>query len=223
MATVSATLAGLVFLVLGESHMIYELQNDIHKDLTESGATSVYSYGACGASAIDWVNPRKVDCGSEKKGNEASVVHTKGYETTPISKLIAADKPDVVLLIIGDTMGSYDNEVFPRSWAWQGISALTKEVSKTKTACVWVGPAYGRAGGKYNKRDDRVERISRFLATNVSPCAYVDSLQFAKPGEWRTFDGQHFAAEGYAAWSQAIVNEVGALPMIKKLVAEKKN
>jgi ketopantoate reductase len=221
MATVTSTLAGLVFLVLGESHMIYELQKDIHEDLTQAGAAKVYSYGACGASAIDWVKPRKVDCGSEKRDTQAGVVHTKGYQTTPIKQLIENDKPDVVVLIIGDTMGSYDNEVFPRSWAWQGITALTKEVAQTKTACVWVGPAYGKAGGKYNKRDDRVERVSRFLATNVSPCVYVDSLKFAAPGQWRTFDGQHFAAPGYAAWSAAIVKEISALPMIQDLRKKK--
>lgn len=221
MATAAATLAGLVFLVIGESHMLYELHGDIHKDLKAQGAAQVFSYGGCGASAADWVTARQVDCGSEKKGDQALSTFTKGFKTTPISQLIAADKPDVVLLIIGDTMGSYDNEVYPRAWAWQGITALTKEIAKTKTACVWVGPPYGKAGGKYNKRDDRVERVSRFLATNVSPCAYIDSLKFAAPGAWRTFDGQHFVAEGYAAWSTAIVSELGNIPMIQDLRKKK--
>lgn len=221
MATAAAALAGLSFLVIGESHMMYELQDAIHADLRAQGAAYVHSVGACGASAIDWVQPRKVDCGAEKKGQEPGKVNPKVGQTQAIKQLIASDKPDVVLLIIGDTMGSYENEVFPKAWAWQGITSLTKEISGTRTPCVWVGPAYGKAGGKYDKRNDKVERADRFLAANVSPCVYINSLQFAKPGQWRTFDGQHFAAEGYAAWSKSIVTELTQIPMVRQLQNEK--
>ncbi|WP_397474280.1 SGNH/GDSL hydrolase family protein [Pusillimonas sp.] len=221
MASAAAALAGLSFLVIGESHMLYELPESLHADLSAQGAAYVHSVGACGASAIDWVKPRQVDCGQEKKGKEPASINKSGMQTQAIKQLIAADKPDVVVLIIGDTMGSYDNETFPKAWAWQGVSSLTKEIAGAGAACVWVGPAYGRAGGKYNKRDDRVERISRFLSTNVNPCVYIDSLKFANPGQWRTFDGQHFAADGYAAWSKAIVSEVSQLPMIEELKKKK--
>src|SRR5690554_3236605 len=109
MATAAAALAGLSFLVIGESHMMYELQDAIHADLRAQGAAYVHSVGACGASAIDWVQPRKVDCGAEKKGQEPGKVNPKVGQTQAIKQLIASDKPDVVLLIIGDTMGSYEN------------------------------------------------------------------------------------------------------------------
>jgi len=155
MAAAAAALAGLSFLVIGESHMLYELRDSIHADLSAQGAAYVHSIGACGASAIDWVKPRQVDCGQEKKGQESANINTTGMQTQSIKQLISSDKPDVVVLIIGDTMGSYDNDTFPKAWAWQGVSTLTKEIASTGTACVWVGPAYGRAGGKYNKRDDR--------------------------------------------------------------------
>lgn len=222
MAATAATLAGLSFLVLGESHMIYELRDTLHADLDAQGAAYVHTVGACGASAIDWIKPKTVDCGAEKKGKEAAKVSGPGMQTRPISQLIEADKPDVVLVVIGDTMGSYDNPVFPKAWAWQGVTALTKAIASTKTTCVWVGPAYGKAGGKYNKQDDRVERAAKFLAGNVAPCIYIDSLAFAKPGAWRTFDGQHFTPDGYAAWSQAIVKQLGQLPQIQALSAKKR-
>ena len=63
-----------------------------------------------------------------------------------------------------DIMGSYDNPAFPKAWAWQGGSSLVKAIAATKTTCVWVGPAYGKAGGQYNKQDDRVERAARFAS-----------------------------------------------------------
>lgn len=213
----AATLAGLSFLVLGESHMIYELRDNLYNDLAARGATQTHIVGACGASAIDWIKPKVVDCGAVKKGKAAATVTGPGTQTQAIGQLIAADKPDVVVVIIGDTMGSYDNPAFPKAWAWQGVSSLVKAISATKTPCVWVGPAYGKAGGKYNKQDDRVERAARFLSSAVSPCTYVDSLKFAKPGQWRTFDGQHFTPDGYAAWSKAIVGELGGMPQIQKL------
>lgn len=219
--SLTAALAGLSFLVIGESHMLYEFPQALHADLESQGAAYVHTVGACGASAVDWVKPRQVDCGQEKKGDAPNQVLKSGTQTRPIKQLIEATKPDVVVVIIGDTMGSYDNETFPRAWAWQGVSSLTKEISSTGTACVWVGPAYGRAGGKYNKRDDRVERINRFLSANVSPCVYIDSLEFAKPGQWRTFDGQHFAGDGYANWSKAIVNKMTLLPLTQELKNQK--
>lgn len=222
MATAAAALAGLTFLVIGESHMMYELNDAVHTDLQAQGAAYVHSVGGCGASAIDWVKPRKIDCGAEKKSGEPAKLNQTGTQTQPIKQLIASDKPDVVLLIIGDTMGSYANETFPKAWAWQGVTGLTKEIASTGTPCVWVGPPYGRAGGKYDKRDDKVERADRFLAANVSPCVYISSLKFAKPGQWRTFDGQHFAADGYTAWSKAIVGDLTQIPMIQQLRKQKR-
>lgn len=138
----------------------------------------------------------------------------------------AATLAGLSLLVLGeshmiyeprDIMGSYDDPAFPKAWAWQGVSSLVKAISATKTPCVWVGPAYGKAGGKYNKQDDRIERAARFLSSAVSPCTYVDSLKFAKPGQWRTFDGQHFTPDGYAAWSKVIVGDLRGLPQIQKL------
>lgn len=224
MAATAATLAGLSFLVLDGSHMIYELRDTLHGDLYKQGAAYVHTIGVCGASAMDWVNPpaKAFDCGAEKIGKEAATVSGPGMQTRSIEKMIEADKPDVVVLIIADTMGAYDNPVFPKAWAWQSITALTKAIASTKTTCVWVGPAYGKEGGQYNKRDDRVERAAKFLSGSVAPCTYIDSLAFAKPGEWRTFDGQHFTPDGYAAWSKAIIGRLEKLPAIQALRANKK-
>ena len=45
---------------------------------------------------------------------------------------------------------------------------------------------------------------SKFLAANVAPCSYIDSLAFSKPGQWATIDGQHMTATGYRTWSNEI-------------------
>ena len=211
----ASTLAGLALLVIGESHLSQAnyLINPLHESLSAAGA-KVHAIGACGASAGDWLKTTTVPCGGERSSG-AAVIKGRDATTTPIKQLIAADKPDLVVIIIGDTMASYDKEAFPRAWAWQGVTSLAKEVGATKTPCVWVGPPWGQPGGKYQKNDPRVELMSGFLASNVAPCSYVDSLKFSKPGQWETLDGQHFTLAGYKAWSQAITKALGESPAVQ--------
>ena len=64
----------------------------------------------------------------------------------------------------------------------------------------------------YKKNDARTKLISAFLATNVAPCTYIDSLEFSKPGQWVTTDGQHFTVAGYKSWANAIGDALGKLP-----------
>ncbi|GAA0509204.1 SGNH/GDSL hydrolase family protein [Pigmentiphaga sp. GD03639] len=210
-------LAGLSLLILGESHLTItgSLIDALHDDLTRQGA-KVHSIGACGASAQDWLVQKKVDCGADRVGKGRPVIRGADASTTPISTLIAADKPDVVVIIIGDTMASYDKSAFPKTWAWQSVTSLTKAIADTHTRCVWVGPPWGTPGGKYKKNDARVQLMSRFLATNVAPCDYVDSLKFSKPGEWKTVDGQHFTVAGYKAWGSAITQALANSPALKE-------
>jgi len=209
----ASVLAGLTLLVLGESHMSLEnyLTEPLNAKLTQQGAV-VHSIGACGASAGDWLISKKVDCGAEQQGT--SKIQIKGREatTTPIATLIGKYKPDLVVLVIGDTMASYDKPAFPKTWAWQNVTGLTKAIAATGTKCAWVGPAWGKAGGMYQKNDARTQLMSQFLASNVAPCTYIDSLAFSKPGQWVTTDGQHFTVAGYKSWANAIGDALGKLP-----------
>ena len=94
---------------------------------------------------------------------------------------------------------------------------LLETIASTKTTCVWVGPPWGEESGQYSKANQRVETISNFLARNVSPCVYVDSLKFSRPGEWKTNDGQHFNKDGYKSWSASIVKALTEIPASGKL------
>lgn len=209
----SSPLAGLTLLVLGESHMSLQnhLTEPLNAALTQKGAI-VHSIGACGASAGDWLIIKKVDCGAELKGTGKLLIKGREATTTPIKDLIAKNKPDVVVLVIGDTMASYDKPAFPKAWAWQSVTNLTKAISATGTKCVWVGPAWGKEGGMYKKNAQRTQLMSQFLAANVAPCTYVDSLKMSEPGQWVTTDGQHFTVAGYKAWGNAIADAMAKLP-----------
>lgn len=213
-----STLAGLAILVVGDSHLTNAgyLIDTLHDSLTQGGA-AVHTVGVCGSMPADWVTTKKGDCGGAQRVGKGAISYTGANAATqPVGQLIQADKPKLVVVVIGDTLASYKQPSFPRAWAWQQVTALTKEIAAAGTACVWVGPAWGSEGGKYGKTFDRVRTTSDFLASNVAPCVYVDSLKLSKPGQWRTIDGQHFTSTGYKEWGQAIANAIAASPAVKK-------
>jgi hypothetical protein len=216
---VASALMGLSLLVIGESHMTLNnyLRVPLQQALLAQGVAHVHALGACGASPARWLKATQVDCGADQVDNHPAVVLGREAHTTPITDLIKADKPNLVVVIIGDTMGSYDKPVFPKVWAWQEVTALTKAIADTHTACVWVGPGWGSEGGSYGKNFARVRELSAFLASNVAPCSYIDSLTFAKPGQWPTLDGEHYTQAGYAAWSKAIVGSLEMSPTVLNL------
>ena len=207
----ASLLAGLSILVIGDSNMALpgSLITGLHDDLTRRGA-QVHSIGICGANAGDWLKATPGGaCGAaERRGNEPVKKLPVNSKTTPIKELIAKDKPDLVLIVIGDTMAGYDKPSFPKAWIWQQTTSLTKAIGATGTQCAWVGPNWGTEGGKYGKTYAKVKQMSAFLAANVAPCSYVDSLKFSKPGQWATTDGQHLNVQGYQKWGAAISAEL---------------
>lgn len=203
-------LTGHTLLVLGESHMSINnyLVSNLPDELVQQGA-KVFSYGACGASAGDWLKTKSVPCAATRvdtgtiKERPADIASTQ-----PIGGLIAKHHPDLIVLIMGDTMASYDNKEIPKSWVWQSVSSLTQEIKSQGIRCVWVGPAWGQDGGKYKKTNARVKEFSDYLSTLVAPCTYIDSLKFSKIGDWKTFDGQHFDKWGYENWAKSITSAI---------------
>ena len=207
---VNTLLAGLTVLIIGDSHLTTPgyLITSLHDDLARQGAI-VHSVGVCGANAGDWLKATPGTCGgAERKGDGPVDIKGPSAATTPIKTLIAQDKPDLVVVVMGDTMAGYTKPDFPKTWVWQQVTGLTKEIASTNTQCLWVGPAWGSEGGKFGKTFARVQQMSTFLSSNVAPCAYVDSLKFAKPGQWATVDGQHFTATGYKSWGDAIAQAI---------------
>jgi len=200
-------LAGLTILMIGDSHLATPnyLIGALHEDLLRQGAKSVHTIGVCGSTPGEWLAATPGTCGgAERTGSGKAVVKGNAAATVPVAQLIANEKPDLVILVFGDTMAAYTKPDFPKTWAWQQTTSLVKAIASTNTRCAWVGPAWGSEGGKYGKTYARVQLVSKFLAANSAPCQYIDSLQFAKPGQWATVDGQHFTPTGYKQWSDAI-------------------
>lgn len=212
----AAAIAGLSILIIGDSHLSQPdyLMSSLHDGLQHQGA-KVHSIGVCGVQPYDWTVTKAASCGSaERIGNRPAVVSPGARaRTTAVAQLIKAEHPDLVLIVLGDTMAAYRQPDFPMNWVWQQVGALTGAIAATSTRCAWVGPAWGQEGGSYGKTYARAEVMSRFLATNVAPCTFIDSLEMSSRGQWSTIDGQHFTASGYRAWGGAIAKAVARLPL----------
>ena len=218
----SLLLAGLTVLVIGDSHLATPgyLVDTLHDELRSQGA-KVYSYGACGTPAGDWMQTIQPPCGSAFHLDDGKTRIRAGEAgtTKPLPELVAKYHPDLIVVVNGDTMAAYQNPVLPKNWIWNQVSSLTKGIKASGASCVWVGPAWGSEGGKYGKTFARTKEMSDYLVDIVSPCIYIDSTRMSQPGEWGTLpgDGQHYTNAGYQAWGSAIAKQIVSPEVLGKI------
>lgn len=202
-------LVGLSFLVIGDSHFATKnfLISSLNDGLANQGA-KVETFGECGVPAGAWIVPRPVACGIAQRSGTGPIKENRARNVKgwAIDTLIDQYKPNVVVVAIGDPMAGYNQREMQRNWIRENIDEMVDRIKAHNLPCVWIGPGWGSEGGIYSKTFARVKEFSDFMAKSVAPCAYIDSLTFAKPGEWRTFDGQHYTVEGYQKWGAALTD-----------------
>ena len=203
----SPILAGLTILMLGDSHFATQgyLVNTLQDELIKQGA-KVTTFAACGAPTSIWTEAGVAPCGTAERiqSGPLKTDHTKTARVQQIDALIAEVHPNLIIVGGGDTMAGYSQKEFPATYVGEQVSRLTRRIQAANIACVWIGPGWGTEGGPYFKTFARVHEMSDFLATHVQPCHYIDSTKFSAPGEWATFDGQHYTMVGYQKWGAAI-------------------
>lgn len=204
-------LAGLVMLVIGDSHIAATgfFNDALHDGLMAQGA-QVHSFGVCGAPALDWVTPRPLICGRGERHNGAPALMVSGPELQgwSLAALIAEYRPNLVVIELGDTIAGYGvAPTLPREIIAGQVHALLEPVAAHRLPCIWIGPPWGE-GGPYKKTLARVKELSDFLSQIVAPCRYVDSLRFSRPGEWQTLDGIHLTLPANQVWDDDLVRSV---------------
>ena len=208
-------LSGLTVLVIGASHLAKPtyLIKTLHDELTERGA-QVHSLGVCGVLPSEWLKKTTSACGGAERIQAEPIMlsMTGAAQTRPLAALLETQKPDVVVIVMGDNLANYIAPSFSHSSVTKELLGLTTLLASKSIRCVWVGPAWGEDHKITGKTFKRTQEISTFLASQVKPCDYVNSLEMSKPGEWQTTDGQHFFKEGYQAWGAAIAVKIEQLP-----------
>lgn len=211
--------AGLVLLIIGDSHLTDKneyLIGTFHDALTKQGAI-VHTYGVCGSQPASWVFPSVGDCGRAERHGKAPAVFDRrsAVDNWQLRSLVEQHRPDVVVVVLGDTLGGFGQPDLPRAWIWEQVSALTTELRTANLPCAWIGPPWGEEGGRFLKAYSRVQEVSDFLSQTVAPCGYINSLALGKPGAWKTYDGQHFQPDGYRAWTAGLMAAMnGLLPYL---------
>lgn len=207
-------LSGLSILIIGSSHLATPgyLITSLHDSLQKQGA-QVHSLGVCGITPAAWLQETHGECGSAERigTGPMRLSLNRAAKTTPLAQLLQDEHPQLVLVVMGDTLAGYGEAYFPKQWASTEVRRLTGVLAQMNVRCMWVGPAWGNDGGVLDKTNTRVKQVSDFLAVNVQPCTYINSLGMSKPGEWHTLDGQHFNPAGYKAWGEAIARAVRQL------------
>ncbi len=203
----SPILAGVTILMLGDSHFATRgyLADTLQDALILQGAT-VVTEAACGAPASIWASAGVPPCGAaERVGAGPLKRDISGHAHVPsLEQLLARYRPNLIIVGGGDTMAGYAQPEFPADWTGEQVTALTRRIEAANIPCVWIGPGWGTEGGPYFKTYARVRQVNGFLKAHVSPCRYIDSTEFSQPGEWPTFDGQHYTLVGYQKWGKAI-------------------
>jgi hypothetical protein len=213
----SALLAGLTLLIIGDSHVTFKdsLLSILPEAYTQAGA-KVVTYGVCSSTAADWVVPNSNNgCGAYQRIGTAPVGAAIMTPTAPppITSLIAQWHPDVVLVVLGDTMAAYGQKEISTNWADEQVKTLTMTLGHT--ACIWIGPTWGEYSPRYGKTDKRAQEMATFLKSEVAPCTYIDGTQLMRPGSPKTIDGVHLTADSYKVWAAGIVQQT--MPVLEKL------
>ena len=210
----SPILAGLTILMLGDSHFATQgyLVSTLQDALMSHGA-KVTTEAACGAATGVWVAGGLAPCGSAERTQSGPVKTNKAADAhvPSLDQLVQQVHPNLIIIGGGDTMAGYAQKSLPVQYIDENVSSLTRRIQAIGIPCVWIGPGWGTEGGPYFKTYARVKEMSDFLSAHVAPCRYIDSLKFAQPGEWNTFDGQHYSLPGYQKWGAAIDGQIVAL------------
>lgn len=213
-----SALAGLSLLVLGDSHWATTgyLATTLQDQLIQRGAT-VNSFAACGAPPSIWLSVRVASCGTAQRLQRGAMQNKTGPEarTLPIDELVRQYHPNLIAVSMGDTIAGYVQRATPADNIREEAMALTERLKRLGIPCIWIGPAWGTEGGPFLKTFARVQEVNAILAQSVSPCTYVDSTKLSKPGEWPTFDGQHFTLDGYRAYGTALAQQIAQMPEVK--------
>jgi hypothetical protein len=168
----------------------------------------------CGAQAADWVTKSTISCGMAEYHDKAQPLFIGGAAdnqarpTWNLNDLIEKNHPNLILVEMGDTMAGYGSPELPKPWIYSQVHLLTGQIKARNIPCVWVGPMWGHGGTSWHKDESRTKEMSDLLSQSVSPCTYIDSTAFSKPGEWATTDGYHLTPAGYATWGKAITDAV---------------
>ena len=141
--TMGGVLAGLVILLIGDSHMSSRdyLDTTLHDTLITEGAV-VHTYGQCATNAADWIYKVTAPCRAERHGTAPAIYGNTVMPTWVLGDLIAQNHPNLVMVELADTMAGYDKADLPRPWIYEQVHEMVGRITAQHISCVWIGPTW---------------------------------------------------------------------------------
>ena len=153
---VNAALAGLVMLIVGDSHIAAtSFFNDALQDALVSQGAAVHSFGVCGAAGADWINPAPIVCGrGERHNSEPARIDTQhNLRGWALPDLINKYKPNLVVIELGDTLAGYGvMPTLPRALIDEQVRELLIPIKSRNLPCIWIGPPWGPKAARTRRR-----------------------------------------------------------------------
>jgi len=188
--------AGTVLFV-GDSHSVGPFGSTLDGLLRAAGHNTA-TYASCGSIAQWWVSAKPTTCGYYFRGLDGA--EEKGLKApTPVfSDLLAAVKPDAVIVELGANYGGNPSDDF----AVADMAAMVEKIKAAGAACYWVTKPDSR------KSPEQTPRILALTAKAVGGyCRIFDSTKVtAYPAEGG--DGIHYSSAAgrpiAEAWAKAV-------------------
>lgn len=190
-------------LIIGDSQTVGTYGTNLD-NLVRGTKAKVITYASWGSSPSWWFSGVSATAGYWSKGIDGSETRTKQHETPSIEKILAKEKPDVVIVTMGGNMIKNATQ-----------QTVSKEVDKLGTAITnsgaklfWAGPP------KYDPKTRTPEQLETFYGFLGKAVAnhgvLIDSRKFIT--EYHGKDGLHYSGkEGEKEtekWAKGVFNEI---------------
>lgn len=222
-------------LQIGDSHTVGPFGKKLYQELTDAGFQA-RSIGLAGSSGKHWSSDKEserklsygfVDRGYNGKGS-APVMGSKGV--SKLSTYIQNDKPDIVIIELGDNFASYSktyndlNNKSANAAAINEINLILNQLEKAQfnKSCYWVGPLWTNKDkiNTYKKTNARAQVVAELIKNTISKkCHFINSQNLLTTKESETVsDGLHFKENSGALWGRKAADAI-----IQDIYSKKKN
>lgn len=203
-AAMAAPASAGTVLFVGDSHAVGPFGAGLDGLLRGAGHNTA-SYASCGSIAQWWVSAKPTPCGYFFRGLDGVVEKGQKAPTPVFADLLAAVKPDYVVVELGANYGGNPSDDF----ALKDMADMAARIKAAGAACYWVTKPNSRLN------QDQTPRLIALTIKAVSgSCKVFDSTKVtAYPAEGG--DGTHYSfKEGIpiaAAWARDVFDWL-ALP-----------
>lgn len=228
-------------LQIGDSHTVQGFGEGLYKSFNQNQKIQpVRSIGLAGASPTQYADAnaksRTLNVGYIDRPQMKKPI--KEGTVDQLSTLLNSQKPDIVVIELGDNFASYAADLPSKVDAYAKknnvtLAAAKAEIHKKMNArveqqaqlildqiaastkkpseCFWIGPTWtdNENVPPYYKTNQRAQEVTDLIAKKISgKCTMVDSMKIIKKSEVKTVDNLHLTKELGIQWGNKAYEDI---------------